>query len=182
MRNSKTIVFVIFSMSLVSFWMSYSAAQETRPADSFDQLQYLTGDWIGEGGGNSPGQGTGGFSFALDLQGKIMVRRNYADYPATGDKPASRHDDLMIIYRETPASPLKAVYFDSEGHVIDYSVEISSDSGRIVFVTDAGSPGPRFRLSYIKSDENNVGIKFEMAPPDRPEEFSAYIDASAHRK
>jgi len=181
MRNRITFFAASIIILLVNLIPATLYAQETAPATSFDQLKYLLGEWVGEGGGD-PGQGTGGFSFNLDLQGKIMVRRNYADYPATDDKPASRHDDLMIIYQENPSLPLKAAYFDSEGHVINYNVEISTDQVTIVFITDLSAPGPRFRLSYSKTDDNNLGIKFEMSPPGQPDSFSPYIVASAHRK
>ena len=50
----------------------------TDPWASFGAL--LGGTWTGEGSGE-PGVGSGGFSFRLDLQGKIMIRRNTATYP-----------------------------------------------------------------------------------------------------
>lgn len=161
---------------------SVSFAQSNIPATSLDQLSYLEGNWIGEGGGNEPGQGIGGFSFVSDLQGNIMVRKSYADYPATEDKPAYRHEDLMVLYQEGKPSPIRAIYFDSEGHVINYTVEISGDNAGVIFTSDDSSPGPRFRLTYKKIDEGNLGIKFEIAPPGNPDAYSTYIEASAHRK
>ena len=68
-------------------------------ADDWGAIQYLVGNWTGEGGG-VPGQGVGGFSFQPDLHGKILVRKSRAEYPATKDRPAFEHDDLMIVYRE----------------------------------------------------------------------------------
>src|SRR5438067_2074282 len=79
-------------------------------------LQFLAGEWVGEGTG-SPGQGTGGFTFKLDLQDKVMVRTNFAKYPATNGRPAATHEDLMVIYTEAPDQRLRAIYFDSENHV-----------------------------------------------------------------
>jgi len=76
----------------------------------------LIGDWVGEGGGG-PGQGTGEFSFQLDLSGAILIRKNVSHYPATENKPAYSHKDLMII-----DSTLHASYFDDEGHIIHYPV------------------------------------------------------------
>lgn len=157
-------------------------AQTGVAVTDFGQLQYLTGEWVGEGGGKEPGQGIGEFSFAPDLQGRIIVRKSYANYPATGDKPAYRHDDLMILYQEGQSSQVRAIYFDSEGHVINYSVEISEDKTGTIFTSDNSSPGPRFRLTYSKIDDDNLGIKFEIAPPGKPDSFSTYIEASAHRK
>src|SRR5690242_19738130 len=57
------------------------AAQDWGPA------QFLIGEWRGEGNGR-PGTGAGAFSFAEDVQGRVLVRKSYAEYPATGGKPA----------------------------------------------------------------------------------------------
>jgi hypothetical protein len=156
-------------------------AQQSDSAQGLDQLEFLLGDWIGDGGGNVPGQGSGGFTFSYDLQNAIMVRRNFAEYPATGDKPASRHDDLMLIYH-TPDDTLRAIYFDNEGHVINYSVRASSDQKSAIFTSPPLENEPRYRLSYAPGAENALLIKFEIAPPGKPDAFSTYISASAHKK
>ncbi len=80
---------------------------------------------VGEGGAD-PGQGVGGFTFSLDLQNTVVVRKNYADYPATKDRPAFSHNDLMVIYGE--GEKMRAIYFDNEQHVINYTVTIPEDS------------------------------------------------------
>lgn len=147
---------------------------------TFAPLQFLTGDWIGEGSGG-PGQGSGGFSFKLDLQDKVMVRKNVANYPATADRPASTHDDLMIIYKE-PGAPMRADYYDSEGHVIRYAVTVDAGGKTVQFLSDVAPNAPRYRLSYTSTGKDTVSIKFEIAPPGKPEEFKAYIGATAHRK
>src|SRR6202043_3487814 len=83
-------------------------------------LAFLIGEWTGEGGGG-PGQGSGGFSFLPDQGGKILVRKNRADYAATKDRPAFSHTDLMIVYNEQGETKLRAIYFDMEDHVIHYA-------------------------------------------------------------
>ncbi len=77
------------------------------------------GEWQGEGGGD-PGQGTGTFTFAHDLDNTIIVRKNHSVYPATKNKPAFTHDDQMTIYQT--GNTTRAIYFDNEGHVINYNV------------------------------------------------------------
>ncbi len=142
--------------------------------------QFLLGEWVGEGGGE-PGQGIGSFSFKEDLQGTVIVRKNYSDYPATKDRPAFSHDDLMIINQET-GKQTTAMYFDNEGHVIHYTVEFSKDSNSVIFISGINTNAPRFRLTYEKKAEGQIKIKFAIAPPGKPEEFKQYIEASARRK
>src|SRR6185503_1626756 len=101
----------------------------------WDSFHFLLGEWIGEGSGK-PGEATGGFSFSFDLEKKILVRKNYANYPATKDKPGSSHTDLMIIYQESASNVTRAIYFDNEGHVINYAVAFSSDNTRLVFSSE----------------------------------------------
>src|SRR5260370_6189124 len=89
-------------------------------AEDCGPLQFLVGNWTGEGGGE-PGQGSGSFTFAPDLQGKILVRKNVAEYPPSNGKPAYRHDDLMVVYHDYAARRLRAIYFDSEDHALENS-------------------------------------------------------------
>src|SRR5215831_19673357 len=91
-----------------------SFAQGAPPA-ALQPLQFLLGDWQAIGSGK-PEEGTGDFTFKASLQNHVIVRTNHADYPASGGRPASRHEDLVIIYME--GETVKADYHDSEGHVI----------------------------------------------------------------
>ena len=142
--------------------------------------QFLLGEWSGEGGGQ-PGQGVGTFAFRTDLQGAVLVRSNHSDFPASEGRPAYSHDDLTVIYPE-PGKPTKAVYFDNEGHVIHYTTEFSPDSNAVVFLSEPTPGAPRFRLTYEKKKEGLVEIRFDIAPPGKPESFTQYIKADAHRK
>ncbi len=147
----------------------------------WDSWRFLIGEWIGEGGGQ-PGQGTGSFSLKPELQGKVLVRRNRSDYPATKDRPAYSHEDLMVIYQEGNGSPDRAIYFDNEGHVIHYTVEFSADGRSIVFVSGAEPAQPRFRLTYSKVSNDALKGKFEIAPAGHPESFATYLEWTARRK
>ena len=146
-----------------------------KPVSPWAPFEFLLGDWTGEGTG-TPGQGAGGFSFHPELEGKILVRRNHAEYPASKDQPAAHHEDLLTVYIEGGA--YKADYFDNEGHVIHYGV-IPSSAG-VVFLSEPG-PGPRFRLTYTKTGPQTVRIKFEIAAPDLPDVFKSYLEATARR-
>lgn len=150
-----------------------------KPA-AWGGLDYLVGDWIGEGGGD-PGQGSGSFSFKPDLQNHILVRTNHAEYPASKGQGPSVHDDLMIAYRDSPDGPLHAMYFDSEGHIIHYEIEATPEANSIVFISAPEGGSPRYRLTYTRVDQDHVAIKFEIAPADHPQQFTTYIAARAKR-
>jgi hypothetical protein len=74
------------------------------------------------------------------------------------------------------------MYFDNEGHVIDYTTEFIVEGGGVV-LTSAPKPGePRYRLTYSRQKGDKVGIRFETVPPGKPAAFAPYIEATAHRK
>ena len=148
------------------------------PAEDWGPVQFLVGKWTGEGGGD-PGAGSGAFTLVPDLQGRILVRKSFAGYPAAGSRPAFRHDDLLVIYRDPASSQLKATYWDSEGHVIAYSVQPAGEGGTAL-VSDGPATGMRYRLTYLPDGKNKVQIRFEVAPPGK--DFAKYLEAAAHRE
>jgi hypothetical protein len=167
---------------LLTVGVAFAQQAPDRPAAAvWAPLEFLLGEWIGEGGG-APGQGAGGFSFHPDLQQKILVRKNHAEYPATKDRPAFRHDDLTIVYQQPGTDRLRAVYFDDEGHVIEYAVEVSGDRSTVRFVSEPAASNPRYRLTYRRTGDATVAIQFEISPPGKPDSFSTYIEAGARRK
>jgi hypothetical protein len=136
-----------------------------------EPLHFLEGTW--EATGRQKEQtGTGRTTFEVINQGHGILRRNYAIYPT-----APRHDDVMIIYAEN--EKLRADYWDSEGHIIHYTVITASD-GSAVFISDVIPKSPRFRLTYTRSGDGMNG-KFEIASPANPETFAPYLAWSAHR-
>ena len=147
-------------------------------APSWDRWAFVLGDWEGDGSG-SPGQGSGRFSFAFDLERRILVRRNHNEFPASQGRPASVHDDLLIVYPE--GDRFRAVYFDNEDHVIHYTVEPSTEQNVLTLVSDRTPGAPRFRLAYRAAAGGALGIRFEIAQPDRPDAFAPYLEGTAHR-
>jgi hypothetical protein len=139
--------------------------------------QFLVGNWTGEGGGQ-PGQGSGAFSFSPDLQGKVLVRKSFTEFPPANGKPASRHDDLMVVYRDETTRALRATYFDSEEHVIQYAVK--PVEGGVAFVSEGTPSGPRLRLTYTATGKDTLNIKFEIAAPGK--EFAPYLQGGARRQ
>jgi hypothetical protein len=169
---------VAFGLGLaVAFFSCVSA----RGADPWQDYQFLIGSWTGEGKGE-PGQGKARFTFALDLQGNILVRKHRAEIAASGGRPPSVHEDLMIIYPEAGSDRARAIYFDNEGHVIYYSPQFSPDKKNLTFLS-VGRPGtPRFRLTYSKQGEGSLAIKFEAAAPGHRAEFKTYTEGTAVRE
>lgn len=149
--------------------------------NDFHDLEFLFGSWTAAGGG-APGQGVGGFSFSPDLQGSILIRKSFAEYPATPSKPAYRHDDLMVIFRDSDGKQIRAAFFDNEGHIINYSVRTFENGSGVEFLSDAAASSPRFRLTYHKTGTETLTLKFEIAPPATPNVFQTYISATAHRQ
>jgi hypothetical protein len=135
--------------ALAALLLVVSAAHAQPAASRFSSLEFLIGNWTGEGTGQ-PGAGQGEFSFQPALNGQVLVRRSYNQL-ASGP----RHEDLLIVYLE--GSP-RAIYFDSEGHVIHYNT-VSSPAPNTMVLESADAPG--YRLSYALEGKKLNG-KFEV--------------------
>ena len=156
---------VTLALTGVALFAQESAADWTK----FD---FLMGRWIGVAGAKDTplGPGQGGFSFEADLNRKIIVRKNHAEY----DKGVT-HDDLMVIYAE---GATRAIYFDSEGHVIRYNISFKGKDS-VVFESDGAQPGPKYRLSYWM-EKNVMKGTFEVAAPGTAE-FKTYLSWGSQR-
>jgi hypothetical protein len=158
-----------------------SALPQSTPKNAWADWNFLIGYWPAVQGGGAPGQASSGsFSVLADLGGKFLVQKSHSEYPATNGRPATLHDDLMIIYPEAGAT--KGVYFDNEGHVIHYDAELSADKKRVIFLSDKAAGMPQFRLTYEDAGPGTLKITFEIAPPDKPGQFSKYVEGTVHRK
>jgi hypothetical protein len=116
----------------------------------------------------------------LELQGKILVRRNRSDFPATRGRPAIRHEDLTVVYPETRGGRTGAIYFDNEGHVIHYTAQFSQDKNTLIFLSDPAPSALRFRLSYTKGKNCSLLTKFETVPSHQPETFATHVEGVAY--
>ena len=110
------------------------------------------------------------------------MRRDHLEFPATPQRPAFTHEDLLIVYRDADATPKRAIYFDSEGHVIHYTATFSEQGKVLTFLSDASPQAPRQRLTYVQSGEGTLKVKFEIAPPGKPEAFVTHVEGIAHRE
>jgi hypothetical protein len=134
------------------------AVAQTAADNDWKKLEFLIGKWTGVAGEKDTplGAGQGEFSFEWQVNRKVIVRHNYAEYNS-----APRHDDLMLIYLDPPQQTPRAIYFDSEGHVIRYTLTFPKASSA-VFESDGTELGPRYRLSYWMERATLQG-KFEVA-------------------
>ncbi|PYT07581.1 MAG: hypothetical protein DMF60_06790 [Acidobacteria bacterium] len=173
--------FLVAFLLATSLSSGQSQAQQSKETANWDAFHFLLGDWVGEGA-DAPGEAAGGFSFSFDLEGKVLVRRNRADYPATKNRPAFSHTDLMVIYHEPDGQTVRAIYFDNEGHVIHYGVSMAQDQTALTFLSDPSPSAPRFRFTYNKAKNDRMTFRFDIAPPGKPEAFSKYLEGSLRRK
>jgi len=166
---NRKIFFTVFFLGL--FFTTFAQQNST-----WNKWSWLIGDWAGAGSG-LPGQGGGTFSFKTDLDQKILMRKSHSEYPANGNKPVVIHDDLMVIYSDNSGIPVKAIYFDNEGHTINYSITYSDKS--IVLTSDKIQNIPVFRLTYIQLDDESVDTKFEISQDGV--KFNTYIEGKSKK-
>ncbi|MFI5184524.1 MAG: hypothetical protein ACHQNV_09005 [Vicinamibacteria bacterium] len=144
-----------------------------------ERAAFLLGSWSGSGAGQ-PGEGSGEAEFVRGLQDRVILRRSHAEYPAAPGRAAFRHDDLMVIYPGAEGA-LRADYYDNEGHVIRYVVDVPA-ADRAVFVSEAAAGAPRFRLSYALEATGVLRGQFEIAAPDAPQAFKPYLAWESRKK
>ena len=150
-----------------------------QPA-SLASLKVLIGKWTGEGT-SQVGAGGGYFTFEAGLQDRVLIRKNRADYPATKDRAAVTHEDLMIVFVDADTKQLRGFYTDSEGHTINYIISVSPDGNTIIFESDKSNTGPRYRLTYVLTKREQISLTFEMATPDKPEQYRKIIEGKVRR-
>lgn len=154
-----------------------AAVLAAAPAE-LEPYAFLLGEWAAAGSGQ-PGAGSGTAVFSRGLQDRVLVRTSFAEYPAAEGRPASRHDDLMVIYAG-PGGTVRADYYDNEGHVIRY-VAAAPAAGRAVFTSEGAGGAPAFRLSYALDAAGVLAGEFAMSPPGSPGAFKPYLAWSSRK-
>jgi hypothetical protein len=118
----------------------------------------------------------GGFTFAIELDGKVAVRRNRSELaPRPGEAKGTSHEDLMVLYPK--GKGLQALYWDDQGHVVRYAVR--SEAGTLIFESDPGAPGPRYQLVYARRGADVVEVSLSIAP--RGKDFQLHVTGLARR-
>jgi hypothetical protein len=152
------------------------AAQTSTQVDPWAGLRFLLGTWEAKTtGGIAQAQSSGAYSFQLELLDLVMARHSSGGAckgPADFD---CQHGDLLYIYSAGSGETLQAIYFDNEGHVIQYGVSTPKPT-MAVFLSDPTQPGAQFRLSYELAEGVMTG-KFQMKMPGQTE-FMSYLEWS----
>ena len=163
----KKIHFMVLMVFCAVVWALPSPPQApVQEASPWDSLQFLVGSWSGVGSGQ-PGEAVSGATrFGWDLDKKVLIRKNRAEYaPKAGEKKNVVHDDLMVFYQQAGEKGLRAIYFDNEGHVIRYAVTVPAKTSSVILDSDPAEKGPRFRLVYDLSKEGVLSVEFLIGPP-----------------
>ena len=163
---------IFLTIALTGF-LTVCFGQQT-PA--WDKWNWLIGTWVGEGSGQ-PGEGNGSFSFSLNLDRNIIERKSHTEFPPANGKPASLHEDLLIVYHGAEGAADKAIYFDNEGHVINYAISYSEKS--IVLTSEKVQGMPFFRLVYTLLEGGKVNTRFEMSRDGV--NFTSYIEGKSKK-
>ena len=164
----------ILALMTASWLGAQSAGPET--SDPWKALQFLEGTWEAKTGPGGP-TSTGTYTFVKELDGHVLARHGRTAYckgPAGFD---CEHGDLLYVFPDGPGQTLKAIYFDNEGHVIHYDVTTPSPTS-VVFLSDAATPGPQFRLAYELKDGAMAG-KFQMHMPGQ--DWKSYLEWSGKK-
>lgn len=163
---------LIITIALFGFFTTCFGQQSAN----WDKWNWLTGEWVGVGTGQ-PGQGGGYFTFYTDLSNNILVRKGHTEFSASDNKPGVIHDDLMIAYPRRSGIPFNAIYFDNEGHTIDYLVTYFENS--IILTSEKNEGAPVFRLTYIPLDKETMNTKFEMSQDGVT--FMTYVEGKSKK-
>jgi hypothetical protein len=168
-------IFALIALLLGSQAVQAQNIPDKTKDSGWKKLEFLLGRWTGVSGAKDTplGAGQGGFSFELELNRKIIVRRNQAAYDS-----GARHEDLMVIYLDAPNDSPRAIYFDTEGHVVRYNLTFPAPDG-VTFQSDGSSSEPRYRLTYRPNGSALEG-KFEIAPPGG--EYVTYLSWTSKKE
>jgi hypothetical protein len=167
----------VFAVMCTSLLSAQTASTRDGP---WNALRFLEGTWDAKTQGEASGvNATGTYSFRRELGGHILARHSSAagcKGPADFD---CQHSDLLYVYQDMPGQPLKAIYFDNEGHVIHYSVSTPTLTSAVL-LSDPSVPGPQFRLSYQLKGAVMSG-KFQMRMPGKAT-WTSYLEWSGAKK
>jgi hypothetical protein len=166
----------LLGLTLAQYHQALSA-----PTDPWKALGFLEGTWEAHTqGGSAKAQSSGTYTFKPELKHHVLARSS--SDPAACRGPESfdcEHSDVLYVYQEAEDRPLKAIYFDNEGHVIHYNVS-TPDPTTAMFISEPSQTRPQFRLVYELKDAVMSG-KFQMRMLGQVE-WKSYLEWSGAKK
>jgi len=168
-------------MLLLLFLVPAQTALAQSAPDPLAPLSFLLGTWEAKTVNTPKVNAVGTYTFQLELKNHVLARHTVSNSAACKG-PADfdcNHGDLLYIYADAPGQPLRAIYFDNEGHVIHYTVNAPSAS-TAEFLSDPAPSGPQFRLLY-ELKANVMAGKFQIRMPGQ-ENWKSYLEWSGIRK
>jgi hypothetical protein len=172
---------------IAATFLPLAAQTPTAPptADPLAPLDFLLGTWSAKTtAGTADAQSTGIYTFRRDIAGHALQRISSAD-TCKGPKDFNcAHNDQLTIFSDTHGlavhnASLFALYLDSEGHVIYYTIT-TPDPHTAIFLSQSPSGAPHFRLIYHLEGDGPKAImtgKFQMAAPGS-DDFHSYLEWS----
>lgn len=159
----------------VPFIVILGMSAQTAPSNNpFQSLSFLEGTWDAKTDGSSGVDSNGKYTFAMELRNHVMARHIVSKDSCKGPESYDcNHSDLLYIYFDAPGQTLRAIYFDNEGHVINYSVSTPTPT-TAVFLSDSSQPGAQFRLLYERKADTMFG-KFQIRMPGQ-NDWKSYVE------
>ncbi len=156
------------------------AGQIPGKPDPWAGLRFLVGSWGAKTtGGVAQAQAAAGYTFRLELRDHILARHTRSGACSAPDDFDCQHSDLLYIYPAPGGGAFQAIYFDNEGHIIRYDLSTPKPNS-VVFLSDAGQPGPQYRLSYELLSGVMTG-QFEVKMPGQAD-FTSYLEWSGKQR
>lgn len=176
---------------LVASAALHAQQPSSKPTDPLAPLDFLIGTWSAKtdtAASSASAQASGTYTFRRDLNGHALARSSASDNckgPANFD---CAHHDQLTIFSDPNAmtlhkASLLALYLDSEGHVIYYTVS-TPDAHTAIFNSQSLPSLPKFRLIYHLEGDGPKAImrgKFQMASPGSGD-FHSYLEWSGAKK
>jgi hypothetical protein len=170
---------VLFCLAIFPI-LAQTTPTPSSATNPWKSLTFLEGTWEAKTQGGSAGATEDGtYTFQSELKKHILARHSRSGNCKGPSEFDCEHGDLLYVYQETEGAPLKAIYFDSEGHVIHYEVT-TPEPDTAVFLSDASHPGPQFQLIYKLKSSVMSGM-FQMRMPSQAN-WKTYLEWSGGRK
>jgi hypothetical protein len=177
---NRTATTLLLAVALSAAAQTPAQTPAPAPPDPFKSLTFLEQNWEANTNGFNGVKSTGTYTFRRQLGGHILSRVATTDIACKGPTDFDcGHSDMLYIFQDAPGQPLKAIYFDNEGHVIHYDVTTPAPQS-VVLLSDPSTPGPRFRLTYEIKDALLLG-KFQMQMPGQSE-WKSYLEWSGPKR